>query len=105
MAFLLVGVLLLVLKIAELGAVAAWSWWIVLAPFALAAAWWGLADKLGLTQRRAIERMEQKKAERRQRNLEALGLGPRRDRRARHAKAFPAVDAQRHAAKDPTTAD
>ncbi len=29
--------------------------------------------------------MEATKAERRQRNMEALGLGPRRERKARHA--------------------
>ena len=39
MAFLILGVLLLVLKLAEFGPVAAWAWWVVLAPFGLAAAW------------------------------------------------------------------
>ena len=105
MAFLLLGIVLLVLKIADIGAVAGWSWWIVLAPFALAVAWWALSDKLGLTQRRAMEQMERKKDARRQRNLEALGLGPRRERKARHAKDFQASQAQRRAVKDPTHAD
>jgi small Trp-rich protein len=36
MAFLILGILLLTLKLAEFGPVAAWSWWLVLAPFGLA---------------------------------------------------------------------
>ena len=59
MAFMMLGVLLLVLKLAELGPVAAWAWWVVLAPFGLAAAWWGFADAIGLTQRRAMDKMEE----------------------------------------------
>ena len=102
MAFLILGVLLLGMKMAELGPVAAWSWWVVLAPFALAVAWWGFADSIGLTQRRAMDKMEQVKLERRNRNLEALGLGHRRDRKARRANEFPAADAAKRAAKDPT---
>ena len=102
MAFLILGVLLLGMKMAELGPVAAWSWWVVLAPFGLAIAWWGFADSIGLTQRRAMDKMEQTKRERRNRNLEALGLGPRRDRKARRASEFPAADAGKRAAKDST---
>ena len=105
MAFLILGILLLALKLGDLGFVASWSWWVVLAPFGLAVAWWMVSDAMGLTQRRAMDKMDAKKAERRLRNLEALGLGPRRERKARHAKDFPAHDAQRRAAKDPTTAD
>ncbi len=100
MAFMMLGVLLLVLKLAELGPVAAWAWWVVLAPFGLAAAWWGFADAIGLTQRRAMDKMEQTKAERRNRNLEALGMGPRRDRKSRRASEFPADAAARRSAKD-----
>lgn len=106
MAFLLMGILLLVLKIAEVGAVATWSWLSVLAPFGLAVAWWGLSDMLGLTQRRAMQRMDRKKEERRARNLEALGLVPRPQGRPQHrAKQSPAVEAPRRSAKDPTTVD
>ena len=90
MAFLIVGVLLLGLKLAEAGPTGSWPWWAVLLPFALAVAWWGCADSIGLTQRRAMDKMEAKKVDRRQRNLEALGLGPRRDRKARHAQPMPA---------------
>ena len=102
MAFLILGVLLLGMKMAEFGPVASWSWWGVLAPFGLAIAWWGFADSIGLTQRRAMDKMEQAKRERRNRNLEALGLGPRRDRKARRASEFPAADAGKRAAKDST---
>jgi small Trp-rich protein len=105
MAFLVVGILLLAMKLAELGPVAAWSWWVVLLPFGLATAWWGFADSIGLTQRRAMDKMEQTKAERRNRNLVALGLGPSRERKARRANEFPAADAGRRSAKDPTLAD
>lgn len=81
MAFMLLGILLLVLKWQEIGPVATWSWLVVLAPFGLAVLWWAFADSTGLTQRRAIEKMEQRKAERRQRDMEALGLGTPRDKR------------------------
>ena len=102
MAFLILGILLLAMKMAELGPVALWSWWVVLAPFGLAVAWWGFADSIGLTQRRAMDKMEQNKAERRNRNLEALGMGPRRERKARRAGEFTAADVAKRSAKDPT---
>ena len=38
MLFLIIGVLLLLLKYLEIPPVAAWEWWVVLAPFGLAAA-------------------------------------------------------------------
>jgi small Trp-rich protein len=104
MAFLILGILLLALKLAELGPVGAWSWWVVLLPFALASAWWAFSDSIGLTQRRAMDKMEEVKAARRNRNLEALGLVPRRDRRERPSR-FPAGDSARRSAKDPSSAD
>ena len=103
MAFLLLGIVLLVLKIAEVGAEAGWSWLTVLAPFGLAVAWWGVSDMFGVTQRRAMRGMERKKEERRQRNLESLGLTPRIDPKVRRAKDQLATEAQRRTAKDPTT--
>jgi small Trp-rich protein len=104
MAFLILGILLLAMKLAEFGPVSAWSWWVVLLPFGLATAWWAFADSIGLTQRRAMDRMDEVKAERRNRNLQALGLGTRRDRKARRAGHLPASDAGKRAAKDSTTA-
>lgn len=79
MWFVIVGVLLLLMKVTEFGPVAGLSWIWVLSPFGLAVAWWAFADSTGWTQRRAIERMEARTADRRARNLEALGLtiGPK----------------------------
>jgi small Trp-rich protein len=74
MAFLLLGLALLAMKAAEFGPVANWSWFVVLAPFGLATLWWAFADSTGLTQRRAIDKMEKRKVDRRQRDMEALGL-------------------------------
>lgn len=105
MAFVIVGIALLAMKLAEVGFAAEWSWWLVLSPFALAVAWWFFADTTGLTQRRAMAKMDEKKEVRRQRNLEALGLGPRRERKARHAADFSSSEVERRAAKDPTHAD
>jgi small Trp-rich protein len=78
MVFVVVGLLLLGLKVAEVAPVGAWSWWIVLSPFACAAVWWAWADATGYTKRRAMDRMDAKKEDRRRRNMEALGTGPRR---------------------------
>jgi len=84
------------MKVAEVGPVAEWSWFIVLAPFALAVIWWAIADSTGFTQRRAIDRMEDRKRERRERDMKALGLDVRRDRRIRVLK-----DSARKAAPPP----
>ena len=104
MAFMILGIALLAMKLAEFGPVAAWDWWWVLAPFGLAVLWWALADKMGLTQRRAMEKMEERKVARRNRNLEALGLGPQRDSKARRDSRFPAGAADKHVLRDPTSA-
>jgi small Trp-rich protein len=85
MPLVIVGVLLLVAKLAEFGPFAHWSWWIVLAPFALAALWWQFADTTGLTQRRAMDKMEQRKADRRNKAMAALGLSRRRERQRTQA--------------------
>ncbi len=75
MVLVIVGVLLLAAKLAEFGPTAGWSWWIVAAPFAGAVLWWQFADGTGLTKRRAMQKMDDRKAQRRERSLEALGLG------------------------------
>jgi small Trp-rich protein len=74
MWFVVIGVLFVAMKLLEFGPVAAWAWWWVLAPFALALAWWVYADSVGLTKKREMDKMEAKKAERRRKNLENLGL-------------------------------
>lgn len=81
MAFLILGLVLFGLKLAEIGPVANLSWLWVLAPFALAAIWWSISDSIGLTQRRAINKMEDRKIKRREAHMEALGLNTRRERR------------------------
>jgi len=78
MAFVIVGVLLIVMKLTGFGPVAQWSWWLVLAPFVLAVAWWWYADSSGLTKKREIDRMEQRKDERRRRHIVNLGMQDRK---------------------------
>ena len=78
MWFAVVGVVVLVLKLVAVGPWATWSWWVVLAPFAAAAAWWQLADSLGITQRAAVERQARRVARRREERLDALGLRSRK---------------------------
>ena len=80
MFFVLIGVLLTALKFFEIGPVAAWSWWIVIAPYGLALAWWAFADATGRTAQAQADKVDDKARLRRQRNLEALGLGNRRRR-------------------------
>ena len=53
MLMVIVGTLLLIAKIADFGPFGGWSWWVVLAPFAIAVVWWQFADGSGLTRRRA----------------------------------------------------
>jgi len=79
MALVVIGLILLLLKLAGASAVAGWSWFIVLAPFPLAIAWWGLSDMTGRTARKAMEREDQRKEKRRQEAMSKLGTGPRRD--------------------------
>jgi len=43
MWFLAIGLVLLVMKLAEVGPGADWPWWGVAIPFGLAAAWWAWA--------------------------------------------------------------
>ena len=80
MWFLMLGLLGVALKFFEIGFVAAWSWWIVLIPFALAVAWWSWADKSGFTKRRAVEREDARKAARVERQREAMGMRPKKPR-------------------------
>ncbi len=93
MWFVVLGVLLIALKMADFGFVAAWSWWAVLSPFPVAAVWWAYADSSGLTKKREMDKLENKKLERRRKNMEALGIDRDRQRtdeaamRARRAAA------------------
>lgn len=83
MPFVAIGALLVLLKLLEVDPVTGWSWLWILAPFGVAVVWWAYADSTGLTQRRAIRRMEEKKVARRERDMQALGLNVHSDRRKR----------------------
>ena len=73
MYFLGLGLVLLGMKYMEFGPVAAWDWWVVLAPFGLAVAWWAWADSTGYTKRKAMERENARRDSRIERNREAIG--------------------------------
>jgi len=89
MLFVVLGVLLVALKLAEIGPPALWSWWGVLSPFAAAVVWWMWADMSGHTKRRAMDKMEEKKIERRRKSLSALGLDYRAfDKQKKAAEKF-----------------
>lgn len=94
MAFVVLGVLLIALKLADISFVALWSWWWVLSPFAGAVVWWAYADSSGLTKKREMDKLEERKVERRRRNLEALGID-----RDKQKSEEAAVRARREAAQ------
>jgi small Trp-rich protein len=75
------GLILLVLKYIAWGPVALWSWWLVLAPFALAVVWWAWADASGYTKKKAMERDDQRREARRARTKEALDATYQKRRR------------------------
>jgi len=76
MAFVLIGVLLIALRLGgwvQFHQDAFWAWAIVLSPFALAVIWWWFADETGLTQKKAMDALDAKKAARRAQLMEGLG--------------------------------
>ncbi len=81
MLLVLIGTVLIILKVAEVGPFADLSNWWIAVPFATIVLWWAFADSSGLTQRNAMQKMEDKKVKRRERAMEALGLNTRRARR------------------------
>ena len=80
MFFLGIGIVLLILKLMQIGPVGGWSWLIVLTPFALAAAWWVWADASGYTKRKEMEKMDAIRENRLQKQREALKNPARRRR-------------------------
>ncbi|MBP8821547.1 MAG: TIGR04438 family Trp-rich protein [Brachymonas sp.] len=80
MYFLGIGIVLLILKLMQIGPVGGWSWLIVLTPFALAAAWWVWADASGYTKRKEMEKMDAIRENRLQKQREALKNPARRRR-------------------------
>ena len=83
MLFIIIGVLLIVLKVAGVSPMADWNLeftgdlWKLVLPFILALIWWGWSDASGMTKRREMDRDDERKAERRARNIANLGLGPK----------------------------
>jgi small Trp-rich protein len=78
MWFVAIGCLLVLLKWANLTAVATWSWLWVLSPFAVAAIWWLIADATGYTKKREAEREQRRVEARRERHLDNMGLNLKR---------------------------
>ncbi|UJW82285.1 TIGR04438 family Trp-rich protein [Hydrogenophaga sp. SL48] len=78
MYLLILGIALMLLKYLEIGFVAGLSWWWVLSPFALAVVWWAWADASGYTKRKEMEKMDQKKQERIDKQRAALGIRTKR---------------------------
>jgi small Trp-rich protein len=81
MLLLGLGIVLLALKYLEIGAPAAWDWWVVLSPFALAVVWWSWADWSGYTKKKAVELENARKQARIEKSRTALGLGTRKSGR------------------------
>lgn len=103
MPFVVLGVLLMLARWLEFGPFASMSWWVALAPFGMAVLWWEFADSSGWTKRRMMNKMESRKQDRRAKQMEALGISPRRERvlaRAQKAKAQTVSADPTHAGRD-----
>jgi small Trp-rich protein len=92
MLFVVIGIVLILLNVTGIGVFGTWNWevfgdlWRFLTPFMLAIAWWVYSDKSGLNKQREMNRMEQKKADRRKENLAALGMDTRARRKAQKSQ-------------------
>ncbi len=78
MYFLLLGILALGLKYFEIGPVSTLNWWWVMLPFALAVAWWAWADGSGYTKRTEMQKMDDRKLKRINKQRESMGLPPKK---------------------------
>ena len=78
MLFLGLGIVLAALKYLEIGPVAEWPWWGVLAPFGLAVLWWAWADWSGYTKKKAMQRENDKRQARIDKSRAQMGLPPKR---------------------------
>jgi len=93
MLFVLLGLVLIGLNLAEVGFIGRWNWeffgdlWKFCVPFGLAILWWIYSDVSGLNKRREMKRMEDRKEARRQENLQSLGMDARTRKKAQ--KRFP----------------
>ena len=64
MPFVVIGVILLLMKVLDVGPVGNWAWWWVLAPFAVAFIWWeAIVPLIGWDKRQAQKKMQQEQEE------------------------------------------
>lgn len=96
------GTVLGLLWWADIGPFGRLPWWAVALPFVLAVLWWQFADSSGWTQRRAMDKMDKRKADRREQQMEALGLNHRREKQVTKAREDAA---RRTSTADPTQID
>ena len=81
MLFVLIGVALVICNLMEWGPMASWNWaffgdlWKFVLPFGLAVVWWIWSDASGWTKRKAMQRDADRKRDRLDRNIDAMGLG------------------------------
>ena len=78
MWFIVIGVAMLVMNFLGIGPVGEWTWaekWrVMLSPFGLALIWWWWSDASGRTTLKEMEKIDDKREARRQKNLELRGL-------------------------------
>ncbi len=74
------GLIILAMKYLEIDPVTTWSWWWVFSPFALAVVWWQWADATGWTKKKAMQREDDRKQARIDKNREAIGLALKKRR-------------------------
>ena len=81
MWFVLIGVILIICNFADIGPMGAWNWeltgdlWKFALPFGLAVVWWIWSDVSGWTKRKAMQADADRKRDRLDRNIDAMGLG------------------------------
>jgi small Trp-rich protein len=75
------GVVLLLMKYLDIDPVTTWAWWWVLSPFGVAFVWWMWADATGWTKKKAMQREDQRRQDRIDKNREAIGTLNHKKRR------------------------
>lgn len=99
MWLLIPGVILVVAALAGVDPVAGWPKWVIASPFALAAAWWVLADRLGFTHHVAGRRAEQRIEERKDRMRVAMGLDAQTSARLKREQEVKRAEARQQQAR------
>lgn len=86
MPLVVIGLLLIALKAAEVGPFAACPWWLATTPLVLAILWWRFSDATGMDKRREMDRLADRKAQRRKEALTATGQSPEGEKEKRGAE-------------------